>query len=87
MNIPMSQVCENVIVRNKIGIPTILGQGARHSELVLAEMCYLYRGTRLSYLASIWDPIIVRCLVRHTENLRLTPGTAYVYMFMYGVVV
>ena len=43
----MTQVYTNIIFRNKIGIPTILGQrNPRHSENVWAEMCYLCRRTR-----------------------------------------
>ena len=47
MKNPMPRAYKKVIFRNEIGIPTILGyKESRHSEHILAEMCYLYRRTR-----------------------------------------
>ena len=45
MNDPMVEVCIDIIFRNKIGIPTILGFRSPVS-MKKTEMCYLYRRTR-----------------------------------------
>ena len=51
MNSSMSQVSKSVFFRNKIGASRRFWvQEARHSENIFAEMCYLYRKTRLTFV-------------------------------------
>ena len=57
----MTQVYTNIILRNKIVIPTIWGlRSPRHSENGLAEMCYLYRRTRLRFAAGRFGCLVPR---------------------------
>ena len=55
MNIPMAQVYHYIIFRNDIGILTISGLEAPLFRKPLAEMCYLYRRTRLVCVSRLFD--------------------------------
>ena len=75
----MAQIYKYVVVRNKIGIAMILGEGAPSFRNHLAEMCYLYRRARPARLP------IVRATRVPIAPIDVEPSTSPGYLASRGM--